>query len=133
MAGESHADPSDRLGSQRIDKWLWAARFFRTRALAAAAVSGGKVHVDGRRVKPACRVRPGDRLDITRGMTPFAVVVRGVCDQRRPAQEAQGLYEETEASLALRARLREAAERPGSGGRPDRRDRREARRLREKR
>ncbi|MDD3517292.1 MAG: S4 domain-containing protein [Chromatiales bacterium] len=93
--------------SQRLDKWLWAARFFKTRALAVEAVNGGKVHVNGERVKPSRPLRVGDRLDITRGETRFVVHVRGFNAQRRPASEAQALYEETPESLAAR---REAEE-----------------------
>ncbi len=93
--------------SIRLDKWLWAARFFKTRALASEAVSGGKVHLNGQRVKPARAVRVGDALGIQRGNLHFDVIVRGIHDKRRPASEAQQLYEETEASLAERERLRE--------------------------
>ena len=82
----------------RIDKWLWAARFFKTRSLATEAVPGGRVHMDGARVKPAKDVRVGDRLEITIGEAVFAVEVRGLADKRGPASQAQRLYEETEES-----------------------------------
>jgi ribosome-associated heat shock protein Hsp15 len=120
--------------SQRIDKWLWAARFFKTRALAAQAVSGGKVHVDGERVKPARTLRPGDRLRITRGHETWEVVVLDLNEQRRPAAEAQRLYEETPESRAQREsdaeqrRLLRAAM-PRTEHRPDKRQRRHIRRF----
>ena len=86
----------------RIDKWLWAARFFKTRSLATDAVAGGRVHVDGQRVKPAKDVRVGDRLEITIGEATFAVEVLGLADKRGPASQAQALYEESEESRARR-------------------------------
>jgi len=91
----------------RIDKWLWAARFFKTRSLAAAAVTGGKVHVNGRRVKPARLVAEGDVLRIHRAGYEYVVVVRALNDKRRPAREAVSLYEETEESVQRRQSLRE--------------------------
>mgnify|MGYP005844919367 CR=1 FL=1 len=91
----------------RIDKWLWAARFFKTRSLAAQAVSGGKVHVNGERVKPARLVGAGDQLEITRGHLEYTINIMGTNDKRRPAVEAQQLYEETEESLAARLKQRE--------------------------
>jgi ribosome-associated heat shock protein Hsp15 len=92
---------------QRLDKWLWAARFYKTRALASEAVSGGKVHVNGERVKPARSVKVGDRLKITRGQFEYAVVISKLNEQRRPAQEAQLMYQESEASIRARQEQRE--------------------------
>ena len=98
--------------SQRLDKWLWAARFFKTRTSAAEAVAGGKVQVDGDRVKPARQVRAGSRLEIRRGTVAWEVVVVGVSSRRLPAREAVALYEESEARRerreeeAARARAR---------------------------
>jgi ribosome-associated heat shock protein Hsp15 len=119
----------------RIDKWLWAARFFKTRSLATDAVAGGRVHMDGQRVKPAKEVRVGDRLEITIGEAVFAVEVLGLADKRGPASQAQGLYAESEESRARRERQRELRRMaPPLGhdlhGRPSKRDRRrlEARR-----
>lgn len=113
----------------RIDKWLWAARFYKTRSLAGAAVDGGKVHVNGERARPSRRVRVGDVLRINREGIEYTVHVEGVSERRGPAPEAQRLYRETDDS---RARREEAAsERRLRGGdapapvrRPDKRDRR---------
>jgi len=93
----------------RIDKWLWAARFFKTRGAATEAVLGGRVQLNGARVKPAKEVRASDTVDVQVGQVRFTVVVRGVADKRGPASVAQTLYEETEESRA--ARERAAAER----------------------
>ncbi|MBK7766765.1 MAG: RNA-binding S4 domain-containing protein [Sulfuritalea sp.] len=108
---------------QRIDKWLWAARFFKTRSLAAAAVDGGRVKWNGQQVKPARELKPGDELDIVAGEQRWSVVVRGVNTQRRPAPEARQLYEETPASAARRLQqqeIRRLAPMPGADlkGRP---------------
>jgi ribosome-associated heat shock protein Hsp15 len=85
-----------------VDKWLWAARFFKTRSLASEAVDGGKVHVNGDRVKAARALRQGDRLEIRRGTEQLEVVVLVLSEQRGPATAAQALYEETEASVTRR-------------------------------
>jgi len=116
----------------RIDKWLWAARFFKTRSLAAKAVSGGHVHLNGSRVKPARPVQIGDELVIRRGEVEFTVHILALGDRRGPARIARTLYEETESSIAAREAAREerrliraAAVRPAK--RPDKRDRRRIR------
>jgi ribosome-associated heat shock protein Hsp15 len=96
------------MESIRLDKWLWAARFFKTRALATEAVSGGKVHVNGHRVKPGRPVHIGDRLGIQRGAYNCEVTVTGINAQRRPASEASQLYEEGDASIQARLALQEA-------------------------
>jgi len=108
---------------QRIDKWLWAARFFKTRSLAATAVEGGKVKWNGQQVKPAREVQPGDQLEISTGEVRWTVIVQGLDAQRRPAPEARLLYEETADSAARRARqqeIRRLAPMPGADlkGRP---------------
>ena len=108
---------------QRIDKWLWAARFFKTRSLAAAAVDGGRVKWNGQQVKPARELKPGDELDIITGELRWTVIVRDLNGQRRPAPEARLLYEETAESAARRlqlAEIRRLAPMPGAGlkGRP---------------
>lgn len=120
------------LDSLRLDKWLWAARFFKTRSLAADAIDGGKVHWQGQRAKPAREVKVGDELEIVAGEQRWTVVVRGLNAQRRPAAEARLLYEETAASAERRAHeaeLRKFAPAPGADlkGRPTKRD---GRRLR---
>jgi ribosome-associated heat shock protein Hsp15 len=119
-------DPADPV---RIDKWLWAARLTKTRSLAADAVKGGRVEVNGQRIKPSKDVRPGDRVEVTLGQTRMAVVVRGTAERRGPAREAALLYEETAESRETRERA--AAERrlawPSAvhgEGRPTKRDRR---------
>jgi ribosome-associated heat shock protein Hsp15 len=112
----------------RLDRWLWAARFFKTRALAQQAIAGGHVHLNGQRTKAARVVRPGDRLEILRGEERFEVDVVALADRRGAATAAQALYAETEASLAAREAARQsrrdlAGSRPPPG-RPDKRDRR---------
>ena len=91
----------------RLDKWLWAARFYKTRALAAEAVGGGKVHLNGARTKPAKALRVGDELTITQSPYEHVVIVKGLSARRGPAREAALLYEETEESQRRRAALRE--------------------------
>lgn len=119
----------------RIDKWLWAARFFKTRSLAGDAVAGGRVHLNGVRAKPAKGVAVGDRLEVTVGQVQWDLVVRALSDKRGPAKDAVLLYEETSESQARRAT--EAEERrlirvPGIdlGERPTKRDRRRIDHLR---
>ncbi|MDP1982075.1 MAG: RNA-binding S4 domain-containing protein [Sulfuritalea sp.] len=117
------ADEVDERTRQRIDKWLWAARFFKTRSLAAGAVDGGKVKWNGQTVKPARELKPGDELEISAGELRWTVIVRGLNAQRRPAPEARLLYEETAESTARRLQLEEIrrlAPMPGAGlkGRP---------------
>ena len=89
----------------RLDKWLWAARFFKTRSLATEAVSGGKVHVNDARVKPARAVQIGDTLDIRRGPYTATVVVKALSERRGPASQAVTLYEETQDSIDKREQL----------------------------
>lgn len=113
----------------RLDVWLWAARFFRTRSLARQAVDTGKVDVAGQRPKASRLVRVGEAVQVTRGEDSFDVVVRGLSDVRGPAPVAQALYEETEASRARREqqRLQRAAMRDGyrpPEHKPDKRARR---------
>lgn len=111
----------------RVDKWLWTARLFKTRALAATAVKGGRVQVDGVAVKPSREVSPGDELAITIGSTRRTVIVRGAAERRVSAANAAKLYQETEQSVAERERQAELRRLSGpadSGGRPTKRDRR---------
>jgi len=90
------------LTSIRIDKWLWTARFFKTRKLAAEAVSGGKVHFNGQRCKPAKEVSPGVQLTITKGAYQWQLRVLAINSHRRPAKEAALLYQESADSLQAR-------------------------------
>lgn len=128
------SSPSEEL-RVRIDKWLWAARFFKTRVLATAAVEGGKVHVNGERVKPSRQVRCGDELRIQKGTETFVIDVQALALQRGSAERARTLYAERDASVAARQALRDerrlqVASEPVPGGRPDKRSRREWQRLR---
>ncbi len=116
----------------RIDKWLWAARFFKTRSLASRAVSGGKVHINGSRIKSSREVKVGDSLNIIKGDLEFTVIVLGVSKYRRPAIEARELYEETSESVetrteksALRKMFYAGQKNPGK--RPGKKDRRKIR------
>ncbi len=109
---------NSELSRLRLDKWLWAARFFKTRSLAKAAIEGGKVQLDGQRVKVSRELATGDRLQICQGWDLKEVVVRQLSDQRRGAPEAQQLYEETPDSIARREA--EAAARKAAGGMIDR-------------
>lgn len=120
----------------RLDKWLWAARFYKTRGLASEAVTGGRVRANGAMAKPAREVKPGDRLHIQAGDQHWEVVVKGFNEQRRPAAEARLLYEETPDSVQRRAReaeLRKLSPQPlpEQKGRPTKRDRRQLNRVRE--
>ena len=119
----------------RVDKWLWAARFFKTRANAARAVTGGKVHLNGARVKPAHAVRVGDTLRIRRDSFEFTLTVARLADRRGPASEAQTLYEEAADSIAQRAELAatQRAARAAGVRRPRRPDKRVRRQLRDNR
>lgn len=115
--------------SQRLDKWLWAARFYKTRSLAVDAISGGKVHLNNQRVKPSRTVRVDDKLTISKPPYEFDIIVKALNLQRRPAAEAQQLYQETTESLEKRELLREQIKNEPLGfrqqkGRPSKRDRR---------
>ncbi|WP_339135550.1 MAG: S4 domain-containing protein [Candidatus Electrothrix sp. GW3-4] len=118
----------------RLDKWLWAARFFKTRSMASKAVSGGHVHLNGKRVKPSRIVQGGEQLRIKRGIEIYTINILALSDRRGPAKVAITLYEETEESRTQREEAREQrrlvkapASRPE--GRPDKRDRRKIRKF----
>ena len=127
-------EPSDAVHTVRLDLWLWAARFYRTRALAKQAVETGKVEVGGQRAKPARGVRVGDALRIERNAEIFEVEVRGLSDTRGPAPVAQALYAESESSRLRREAARDLARAERTGYRapeskPDKRARRLIRAL----
>ena len=123
------------MESVRIDRWLWAARFFKTRAAATEAVLGGHVHLGGLRVKPAKDVRIGDTVELVRDGLRWTVVVRGVAEKRGPASVAQALYDETPESRSAREQqaLERRLARPlgaDLGSRPTKQDRRRLEALR---
>lgn len=125
---------SDRV---RLDRWLWAARFFKTRALAAAAVAGGKVQVNGTRAKPAKQLQLGDGLRVRVGPYEWLVTVRGLSERRGPPKMAPALYEESADGRAARERLAEQhkiapAPTYQGKGRPTKKERREIERLEER-
>lgn len=130
---ESSADTGP--GASRLDRWLFAVRLFKSRSLASEAATGGKVHLNGERVKPSRAVKPGDTVTFTRGAVLFECVIESVPLRRGPATEAARCYEETPASRARReefsARMKLAAAlTPRPEDRPDKHDRRLLRRLR---
>ena len=102
----------------RIDKWLWAARFFKTRSIAKTAIEGGKVHIDGQRVKVSREIGIGDIVMVKQGWDEKEIEVMALSDRRGPASEAQQLYAETERSLARRAKEAEARKAAGAMARP---------------
>jgi ribosome-associated heat shock protein Hsp15 len=131
------ACPADSQDSQRLDKWLWAARFFKTRPLAVEAINGGRVHVDGQRAKPSRTVRPGTRLSIHKGQLEWQIQVAAVSKQRRPAAEAAKLFVEDESSRVKRQEMVQERRTMGTAaraepGRPTKRDRRRLNELRGK-
>ena len=131
MSQEAESGP----GSARIDRWLFGVRLFKSRSLAAEAVGGGKVHVNGARVRPSHSVRPGDQVTFVRDVVDFECVVVAIPQRRGPAKEAVACYTETDASRARREqhaqRMRlAAAMAPRPEERPDKHQRRELRRLR---
>lgn len=123
---------SDSNSPSRLDKWLWAARFYKTRQLAADAIKGGHVEVNGARAKPARGVTVGDRIDVRKPPFDYDIEVLDLRERRVSAQEARGLYQELRESVARRERLRmtlrnQARQILYDAGKPDKRDRRKAR------
>jgi ribosome-associated heat shock protein Hsp15 len=122
----------------RLDKWLWSARFYKTRSSAASAVTSGKVKLNDERVKPSHSVRVADRLLIRKPPYDFVIVVQGLSTRRGPSKEAMELYEETPESIeeretiALALRVEAASKPPVTKGRPTKRDRRAINKLRGK-
>lgn len=126
---------SEPLKAVRIDKWLWAARFYKTRSLAQQAVESGRVKQNGERVKPAREVRPGNTLEISIGEYEWQLTVTGLAERRGSADLARGLYEESEESRARRqamVEMRRLTPEPSLAikGRPTKRERRALERLR---
>lgn len=122
-------DKENATPQVRLDKWLWAARFLKTRSLAAEAIDGGKVHVNGERAKRSRIVRIGDRLEITRGREQFVVTVKDLSERRGPGSVAALLYEETEQSkqerkIASEQQRLNAMSSPGPDRRPTKQQRR---------
>lgn len=127
-------DPEPINEKQRLDKWLWAARFFKTRALATEAISGGKVHVDGERVKPSRQIRAGEQLTITKGVDTWKVTIMGLNEQRRPAKEAVLLYQEDEHQREQRQQQQEMRRLHGvniPSRKPDKRQRRQLEQMKD--
>jgi len=127
---------SEQQAKVRLDKWLWAARFFKTRALAKNAIEGGKVHYDGQRCKVSKTVDLGAKLEIRQGFDEKIVVVKAISDQRRGAPEAQLLYEETPESIKLRMdeaerRRKFKAANPLFDQKPNKKQRRQIHKFRE--
>ena len=133
--GRHSDDDEDEAGSMRIDRFLFFVRLFKTRSLAAEAVTGGRVHLNGERVKSSRAVKAGDALAFTRGAVEFDCEILALPARRGPAPEAAACYRESEASIARRAKFAEnmklaAAFAPRPDGRPDKHERRELRRVR---
>ena len=118
----------------RADKWLWAARFYKTRSLAMEAINGGKVHLNGDRIKPARKLVVGDHLTIQKGIYTFAITIAGLSLQRGPAEVARTLYSESDESRQARQALKETQKLQGDSsqrqGRPDKRARRQIHQFR---
>ncbi len=135
MAHKSTPDASPRSEKKiRIDKWLWAARFYKTRSLASEAIKGGKVSVNSHRAKPSREVALGDTLVLRQGFDEKTVIVQALSDKRGPAVVAQQLYRETEDSIQKREKEKElrklaAVQRPHGEGRPTKRSRRQIHRF----
>jgi ribosome-associated heat shock protein Hsp15 len=121
-------DTSKELKRVRLDKWLWAARFYKTRAIAKQAIDGGKVQCDGSRVKPSKEIEVGMQINLRQGSDEKTIIVSDLSEQRRGAPEAQLLYEETSESLAKRQQIAEQRKaQPShwqSAAKPNKRDRR---------
>ncbi len=130
-SSDSRADSEKKI---RIDKWLWAARFYKTRSLASEAIKGGKVSINNHRVKPGREVEPGDMLILRQGFDEKTVLVQALSDKRGPATVAQQLYQETADSIQKREKEKElrklaAVQRSHGEGRPTKRSRRQIHRF----
>lgn len=130
MSPTPHAASTDTGAGVRVDKWLWAARLFKTRSLASEAIKGGKVEINGQRIKPSRELRVGETLTVRQGYDQKTLVITQLSDRRGPASAAQKLYQETAESQQTRAREQElrqlaASQRPHGAGRPTKRERRQ--------
>lgn len=121
-------DHKSEPSAVRADKWLWAARFYKTRSLAMQAINGGKVHLNGTRIKPARKLVIGDTLAIRKGCYTFTVTIEGLSLQRGPAEVARSLYTESGDSVLQRQQLREEQAMQGRPARHERRPDKRARR-----
>jgi len=129
MASDKLKKSKNEIIKSRLDKWLWAARFYKTRQLATAAINAGHVHLNGQRVKPSHTIQPGDKLKINKTPFSFEITVEIITLTRGPAKVASTLYNESPESIQKRMTLAEqrklhAAQFPASERRPDKRDRR---------
>ena len=134
MMTRADDDETTPAGKVRLDKWLWAARFYKTRALAAEAIDGGKVDVNGDRAKRAKLIQAGDRVDLRQGPVEWSLEVRDVMERRGPAEVARTLYEETVEGRTRRERVQEQLRQMPTAfsygdSKPGKRDRRALRRL----
>ncbi len=131
----SHSNSDSALTRVRIDKWLWAARFFKTRAIAKQAIEGGKVQCQGSRVKPSKEIEVGTEIRLRQGDDEKTVIVEGLSEQRRGAPEAQKLYRETEESIAEREKLAQMRKAQPTHwptpGRPNKKQRRQIHRFKQ--
>jgi ribosome-associated heat shock protein Hsp15 len=135
LMGDTKGNTERSGESVRIDRWLWAARFYKTRSQAVEAIDGGKVQVNGQRAKRAKPVRAGDTVRVRKGPFEYVLVVLALSERRGPANEAAGLYRETEASYAAREALAAQLKadpwaRVDTKGRPTKKERRDLERLR---
>lgn len=123
------------MSKVRLDKWLWAARFFKTRAKAKEAIDGGKVHMDGNRARPSKEIKLGELIQLRQGWDEKVVVVKALSEMRKGAPEAALLYDETPDSIEKRLQIAEQRKAAGSQviseGRPTKKDRRQIHRFRE--
>lgn len=123
------------MSKVRLDKWLWAARFFKTRAKAKEAIDGGKVHIDGNRARPSKEIKLGELIQLRQGWDEKVVVVKALSEKRQGAPEAALLYTETSGSIEKRLQIAEQRKAAGnqviSEGRPTKKDRRQIHRFRE--
>ena len=123
------------LEEVRLDKWLWAARFYKTRSLATESIVGGKVHLNGQRVKPSRKIKLGATLSISIGQVEKTVTVKGLSDRRGPAKIAQTLYEETQESIDKREKQKSLMEsQPNIDrlfGKPSKKDRRDMKKFKQ--